>query len=743
MLLMAIAPPGLAAGKAAEPPAVTRIEADSLTGQTEQSASAQGRVEIRKGNLFLRADRVDYNVEQDKASATGAVMIRRPGAVFRGPEMQLRLEVFEGFIIEPEFELERSRSGGRGRRVDLLDAQRFTVEQPIYTSCPRDGSADPDWLLTARRLRVDLQANEAVAESARLYFMGVPVFALPVMSFPATSDRKSGWLSPLLRNDSRSGLQLSLPYYWNLAPDRDLTFTPRRSQKRGFSLDTEFRYLLEGSAGLLALETVPRDALTETRRHSLRARHEGAVPAFLPTAPERRTDAWAEFSVLRVSDEAWWKDFQTSWLPLDSKNAWWRESSTSSMSLTPRLLPLRAVVEQPLRVAGVDLLATARLRRWQVLQDSVDPVGIPYDQTSLLLSTPGGLSLDAGWRLTAQAGAGAFGLPAGQSSATRPTGNRLHLLAQLSRRTDVGLGWVEPSLGLNAATYRLDTPLPDGQSRLSRWIPSLGIDAGTAFERNTVWFGRPLRQTLEPRLMAVRTPRGTQSPYLLFDSAERDLSQGSIFLLNDFSGIDRSPAAQHLNAGVVNRLLDAAAGVELLRLEVAQRYQVGVSPVPLDPLRQSSRASDLFVLGSTQAIPSWALSAWVRWSAQDRRPNRSVLSATYAPDPLRSLAAAYRYNRGAAEQLETSWKWPLGGSGSPAGGCSRRWTTVGQAVYSAVERRVVGTATGLEMDSGCFSSRLVLVRQASGSASATIVQFQFELKGLYGQGSTLAFGPQN
>jgi LPS-assembly protein len=111
-----------------------------------------------------------------------------------------------------------------------------------------------------RSVEMDFDANEGIAEGAVLRFLGTPILALPSLSFPLNDARKSGWLPPTINMDNRSGLELAMPYYWNIAPNRDATLAPRIITRRGLGLDAEFRYLEPGDGGTLQLNWLPTTA---------------------------------------------------------------------------------------------------------------------------------------------------------------------------------------------------------------------------------------------------------------------------------------------------------------------------------------------------------------------------------------------------------------------------------------------------------------------------------------------------
>src|SRR5690606_38219169 len=130
-------------------------------------------------------------------------------------------------------------------------------------------------------------------------------------------------------------------------------------------------------------------------------------------------------------------------------------------------------------------------------------------------------------------------------------------------------------------------------------------DGGLELERETRFFGRALRQTLEPRLLYVNTPYREQRLFPNYDAAARDFNFASIYAPNAFSGVDRVSDAHQLTAGLTTRLVDVASGAEALTLTMVQRYlfrpqQVAPQPDGTpdgEPLTQ--RFSDLLLIGST------------------------------------------------------------------------------------------------------------------------------------------------
>ncbi len=142
------------------------------------------------------------------------------------------------------------------------------------------------------------------------------------------------------------------------------------------------------------------------------------------------------------------------------------------------------------------------------------------------------------------------------------------------------------------------------------------------FERDTSFFGRAVRQTLEPRLLYVNTPYRDQSGLPNFDAYAKDFNFDSIFTDNSFSGVDRVSDAHQLTAGVTTRFLDPETGAERLRLGLAQRYLLRDQRITPDAQPLTQHLSDLLLLGSTTVIPAWSLDASVQYSPDSNRVSR-------------------------------------------------------------------------------------------------------------------------
>jgi LPS-assembly protein len=694
------------------------LRADDIRGRPDLELSASGNVELQRGRLKLATDQLDYDHVADLVRARGKVRIdTQEGNWFAGPELSLTLGRFEGWFTNPEYFFARTQAGGRAQRIDFLGPDQAVLRGADYTSCPRDGGGTPAWLMSTDRVKLDFEANEGTAEGAVLRFLGVPILAAPVLTFPLTDERKSGWLPPSINLDNKSGIEIAMPWYWNIAPQRDATVTPVVSTRRGFGLDSELRYLEPRHGGELQWFWLPNDNVANAARWGLQWQQQGRAFGDGASALRWRHEGH------RASDDDYWKDFPRA-----------------LRSITQRLLPFDTLAERDVRLGRFATTVYARTQIWQVLQDA-DPqalIAAPYHRVPQF----GWRGLGPAWRggpeLAFEGEVNRFELTRSSADPTRPDGTRAHLLGSASQTWRAPWGWLTPRLALNAATYRTNDPMSDGRTRASRTIPSYSLDAGLHFDRAASWSGRPMVQTLEPRVLYVNTPYRAQETLPLFDTAAKDFNTISVFSDNAFSGIDRVSDAHQITAGVTTRMLDAATGAEAFRLGLAQRYLLRDQRITPDGVPLTQRFSDLLLVGSATLSARWSFDAALQYSPQIDRTTRSVLSARYSPGAFRTLSATYRLTRGASEQLDLGWQWPLTQAlaSNDKSNCRGTLYGVGRINYSMKDSRITDSLAGLEYDAGCWIGRVVAERLSTGRTEATTrLMFQLELVGLSRLGS--------
>jgi LPS-assembly protein len=709
------------------------VQGERMSSETGATLVIEGDVELRRAGLVMRANRMEYEQASGIAHARGDVHVNQGGNVFEGQALDLQVDSFEGSFTKSRYQLlSITDAHGEASGIDFLDETRAVVHDATFTTCKREPYADwvPAWFLRADTLNMDFDEQVADGEDVTVRFQNVPVLGLPEMTFPLTDARQSGFLSPTFGVDSLSGTEITLPYYWNIAPNRDATFYPTWMSERGMDYNGEFRYLESNYKGELMVDYMPEDKLRNMERGGYAWTHSGGVSGAYGSLG-------LNLNIDRVSDDNYWRDFPHG-----------------TSSLTQRVLPADASVNWSRNAFS----ATAHTVRWQTLQDPLSLITPPYDQQDFtaryIEPNAGGFDIRLQGQTTQFMLDEDALIKKGVTLPAQPDGQRTVWSGSLSYPFMGPAGFLIPKALLHSAQYSFDAPLsgtgPEpglSSDRLSatRTVPTYSLDAGLIFERATSYFGTGYRQTLEPRLFYTYTPYVNQNYLPNYDSAAMDFSLDSIYSENAFAGDDRIGDNNLLTAGISTRWFDEETGAEILQLGVAQRLRYedqrttlpGGTPSP-------SGLSDILLAGTLNIEPHWYVDGGMQYNDRLGGSQRDTFSLSYSPSNYRVVDLAYRYQRAQSENSEDSelidlgWQWPLNdlwgdwgeNLGAGRGQGSGRWYSVGRLNYSETEDKIVDAIVGLEYDAGCWLGRVVLERTQTGLDTFNQrIMFQLELVG--------------
>ncbi|MFM0528370.1 LPS-assembly protein LptD [Paraburkholderia strydomiana] len=678
----------------------TFVLGDSTNGTTDQDMAVKGSAEVRRNTVVIKADALHYDQDTDMADAYGQVRMNNNGTTFAGPEAHMRVDSSEGFMTAPKYHFNVTGGSGSAERVDLLDNERSVFTKGTYTACAC--ADDPAWYIKGSEFDFDTGADEGVAHNGVLFFQGVPVFASPWLSFPLSGERRSGILPPTFSLSSTNGFELSVPYYFNIAPNRDLTVTPRIISKRGVQLQSTFRYLSPTYSGSISGEFLPDDRLTKTNRYALYIQHN-----------QNFGNGFGGYIYYnKVSDNTYPEDLS---------------SSVNQFMNGTQLLYQQ---EAGLTYNNGPWSVLAREQHWQTLTPSVAPYGrepqlnVKYSKYNV-----------GGFDFGAEADYTNFHI----TTADMTEGQRVLFNPYISYSV-VGPGYfVTPKVQWHFASYNLrnisgDVPVGTPKN-FTESIPTLSFDTGLIFDRSVRLFGEDYIQTLEPRLYYVYTPYRNQESAPLFDTAESDFGLAEIFTPNTFVGNDRIADANRLTAAITTRFINPATGDERARFVIAQQYYFQDQRVTLLPNQTSTQAthSDLIVGASLKLGAGFASETAFQYNADNNQLVKTSVGFGFSPATGKVLNVGYRYTRANTtlenqpiNQVLVSGQWPL----------THRVFGVGRFNYDLGGHRIVDGLVGLQYDADCWTLGAGIQRYANGlntsgqHQSSTRFLAQLTFKGL-------------
>ncbi|MFN2300563.1 MAG: LPS-assembly protein LptD [Gammaproteobacteria bacterium] len=654
------------------------IQADSVDSERTTESLFSGRVLLQQGSRTLTADRVRHERADNLISGEGEIRFVDDSVELAGQRALLDLNTDRVRFDDLEFRLFARRARGS---ADSLEAGRdipITVTDARYTTCPADSEA---WSLHAPRLELDTETGVGVGRNVRVEFMGVPIFYTPWISFPLNDERKSGFLVPDAGRARNTGIDIRAPWYWNIAPERDATITPRWMGERGLQVGTEYRYLYQRHQGQLDLEVLP----TDRQRGDTRAR--GAWWHISEAAAGWQFHA----DVQHVSDELYYEDLAGG-------------MERTIVTHLPKRMELSYHGDQQSWVA--------RLDGWQTLDDTIPTAAHPYSRLPQVLWHARWPASDRGAQLSVDAEAVYFHT----DDDTRVTGSRMDIVPSATWVLD-GAGWhVVPRAAWRHTHYALSGGLPEQ----SRTLPLYSVDTGLTFDRP---MSGDRVQTLEPRVYWLRIPYREQSALPLFDTSAPDFNMVQLYSDNRFNGADRVGDTHQAAVGASSRVFSARTGAQLMSLQLGRIRYFDERRVTLPGgTPASSRWSDYLGEASINLSSEWSTRVALQYDPDSAHLERSLVQLRWHPDRDRLLNLGWRFRRGQIDQTDIAFAWPLGS----------RWSAVGRWNWSVDERRNIETFVGFEYQSCCWAIRVVsreYIATRAGDTSHSLY-FQLELKGL-------------
>ena len=669
-------------------------EADRVVSENGV-VSLEGNTTISFQNRVLNAEDALYNPSTGEVSIQGALNFEADGVRMESNNAVIDMDdnLFAADDSIYEFDINGKRATGTAAHMERNEAGHFTLDGATYSSCP---PGDESWYIKAKELRLYPDEGIGTAKNLSLIFKGVPLIIVPRFSFPISPKRKTGFLAPIVARGDNTGLELHIPWYWNIRPNLDATFVPRLTTKRGAQLQTELRYLNRQGNWVLDYEYINDRVYNDKSRSFGQIRHEGTFGSY-----------WtSEINASRVSDEDYFNDLG---------------DSLQLASITH--LDRRA----DLRFERGPITALARLQSYQTVDEDIEPENRPYQRLPQLTARWETPKDENGVRATADAELVYF------DRADSITGSRFDVLPRLSWPVSGESWFVTPSLGYRFSLYSLNNTPANQPSKQSRNLGVLSVDSGLFLDRATDDKGSV--QTLEPRLFFLRVPYSEQSEIPLFDSSELDFNISQLFRENRFSGADRVADANQLSVALTTRFIDGESGRENLRASIGQILYFDDRRVTLDVAGEETEATDIEtrdssdIVGEVSAeLPSnWFARGQMQWNPDNTNTVRGSVLLSYRPDEKRILNFAHRtVNNGIenteTEQLDVSALWPIGNS----------WRLASRWNYSIDADRSLESLLGVEYDSCCWALRFAARRFIAddGDSHETNLYLQLVLKGL-------------
>ena len=700
--------------------------------QKAEIATLAGDVVIRQGSLQAQADEANLFQLENRGELKGNVRIRDRDALMVGDRAELQLDTGAAKVENAEYVMHSSKTRGNAQYIKRQEDAIIRLKDGTYTSCAPGSNT---WHLKGNNVTLNPNTGFGSATNVTLRVKDIPVFYTPYIHFPIDDRRQSGFLPPSFSYSSGKGVDLTTPYYFNLAPNFDATLYPNYMSKRGLLTEGEFRYLGKSSETRFGGATLS-DSEDERKKQSEYKKDRWMYTLQHEQGFNSRLLGTVDYT--DISDPYYFQDLKSNLVlgsnsTLDQKaDLTWRGDTYNAKlgvhayemanisDVTPydRLPQFSLAGALPMQPAGLKMTYKTEwtrfdrsLRKGNFSDKDGNPT--PWNDTRLQ-------GLD------------------------RANGDRLHLEPEISLPMNWSWGFVKPAVKYAYTRYDLSLDDP-GKSTLQanqkynssadRSLAMYSLDSGLYFDRNTNWFGTDYRQTLEPRLFYLYVPNEDQSDLPLFDTGEIQFSYASLFRDNRFSGRDRIGDANQVSLGVTNRWLESN-GFERQRISFGQAFYFADRKVLLsgkdykavraNTTSRSPYASEYMLRFNRD----WRINADWMWDQDTHRTRSgSVMTHYQSQDDLNKIVNfGYRYRNDSNHYNYDTGRWETGSSdyidpvskkvykdfykieqtdASIMWPVVPRWNVIARWQYDYNRNSTLEAFGGFEYDSCCWKLRLI------------------------------------
>ncbi len=201
--------------------------------------TAIGNVKIEEDGVTIEADEIIYNEESSDVIATGSVIYIDKDVSLEATKAELNLETKTGIVYDARIFFKRENYHISGKKIEKKGDKYYSSPEATFTTCD---SPIPEWCFRGKGINATI-GEEIEAKNVTFRIKNIPILYTPYFRAPILTERKTGFLIPLIGQSESRGFQLKIPFYWAIAENRDLTVNMELYSKRGIGKGIEYRYI--------------------------------------------------------------------------------------------------------------------------------------------------------------------------------------------------------------------------------------------------------------------------------------------------------------------------------------------------------------------------------------------------------------------------------------------------------------------------------------------------------------------
>jgi len=646
------------------------IEADQ-SEIIEDKYLLSGNVEVNSQNLFLSANDVEVSSTDSSILATGDVKFQDDSYLIKSDYLSAARDEDKLVATATNANYQDYSEGLRGANgyTEIIEKTPTTVllTNSTYSLCPVNKN---DWLIDADQIELNLEKNRGVADNATLKFYGVPIFYTPKYSW-VLSGRGSGFLTPDYSTYNETGqnedsYSLRVPYYLNLAPDRDLLLALTYMSSRRFIYEGKYRQLIKSrispehdhSIYSVEVKYLPEDKITSLKRWLINFSSKLDVSDKISLSSQ----------YYRVSDQKYFEEIARTNTDVKTLKSFLKYSYKDE----EENLSLYVLTEDE-----------------QVVND-----GTPVYTKALEGSVS--KTLNSNGRIPVQVGL--VSTHFAHDIASKESGTRTHGNIGISRELNIQYPKVTPRASVAITNYSLKN-----SPNINRTIFGSGLDVDFTTNKNTSLFGYDVNHKISPIITYNYRAKKVQGNIPLFDSTDKyddiisfaDLTSGE-----RYTGLDRITNANDITLSLESAYRKTNAledDKDLMSMKIAQSYFTDDEVVSdaANTNYETRRSYSDIAASIDMAINNFSLSLSAQYDPDKSKIAKKVNTVSYSPS-LRKFVSFSLIDEGTKETEKLYGAYPITDSIHVFGGIDKTTST---GITNA-------ETTGIAYESCCWAFRL-------------------------------------
>ncbi len=676
------------------------VRSDTQNQDEQGVFYADGNVEIERADDLVKADKAQFNADTGVLSAEGNVKYLTEDLSLYAKKGGYNSENNTVNFSGTTYHFPTQEKPGRGKADDLFidNAGIVYLSPSSYTTCGLD---DPDWEITSSKTILYRDTDRGHSYNIFLKYKDVPILYSPFFSFPLSKERHSGFLFPTIGSSGESGTIISTPYYFNVAENMDLTFTPTNFSGRGQMFEAELRHKTKTSNTEFEVANMDKDDITGKNRHAFFFRDNRT---FLNNLKLKNNGNWegslvtSNINIGGISDLTYFDDFGNT-------------VSRVGRTHIKRVAEINRMdhgsfgyLNTSVRATDYQLAKNDLIEQYSVLPQARIKFNTHEKNKELLYKFDGEISVFE------------------HTYDSKADGTRVSLYPSIEYPIKRP-GWeLRPKIGFKHRSYSLSK---SASSTISQTTPIISLRGKMIFDKMS---GKNILQTLEPEMYFLYIPASNQDAIPVFDSGENDLKY-TLFSENKFYGEDRLNDAKQLTLALSSSMIDTLSGNEILRATVGQILYLDDRSVNLaDSETNKSSSSNIMGLINAKFSDYWRLSGYTEYNPHKGYGEKNQIRLSYKRPYGKQnqiFNTSYRFSRGTQEEVDFSAVVPF----------NNRLSLIGKINYSFNNQRsnkedTLEKMIGIEYESCCYGIKFVVRDYWNGTKTDNAFYFEFLPKGI-------------